>query len=129
MTYKPKHDKYIVSNPYNIPVHDQGSKNNCTAHAVALSLEYQLSNKFKERTLINVDDLWNKQKGLGTATEENGDTLVGPYIIAEKYGVNFQTDSGRKGVFFLNGKIYWSNDIRYALHILRIKLLCAFHKN
>ena len=44
--------EYIVPNPYNIPVHDQGNKNSCTAHAPALMMEYQLSDYFKERTLI-----------------------------------------------------------------------------
>jgi len=104
--YKPKHKKYIIPNPYNIPVHDQGNKNNCTSHAFSSMLEYQLSEMFKERTLIDVDDLWEKQKKFGTATEE-GDRMDGPFIIAEKYGVKFKTDSGKKGIFFLSGRIEW----------------------
>lgn len=115
MIYIPKHQKYRIPNPYNIPVHNQGDKNNCTSHAFALGLEYQLSNRFEERTLINVDDLWRKQKRFGTATEK-GDFQDGPFIIAEKYGVKFKSDSGKKGIFFLNGQIIWSNDIRYFLH-------------
>ncbi|MDO8668866.1 MAG: hypothetical protein Q7K65_01055 [Candidatus Buchananbacteria bacterium] len=112
MDYIPKHQSYIIPNPYNIPVHDQGNKNSCTSHGFALMLEYQLSNKFKERTLIDVNDLWKKQKKYGTATE-NGDYIEGPFIIAEKYGVKFKTDSGKKGIFFLNGKIIWSKNAKY----------------
>ncbi|MFZ3166629.1 MAG: hypothetical protein WA130_03365 [Candidatus Methanoperedens sp.] len=97
---------YEVPNPYNIPVHDQGNKNNCTSHAFSLMMEYRLSEKFKERTLVDVDDLWEKQKKFGTATEE-GDRSDGPFIIAEKYGVKFKTDSGKSGIFFLDGRIIW----------------------
>jgi len=50
-------ESYITPNPYNIPVHDQGNKNNCTSHAFALMLEYKLSEKFKERVIVDVDDL------------------------------------------------------------------------
>lgn len=103
--YIPKHKNgYTISNPYNIPVHDQGNKNNCTSHAYALSLEYKLSNFFKERTLVDVDDLWEKQKKFGKASEICGDTLEGPFLITEKYGVKFKTESGPTGTY-LNGKI------------------------
>ena len=73
----------MVPNPYNIPVHNQRDKNNCTSHAFALMLEYKLSEKFKERVIVDVDDLWEKQKKFGTATEE-GDFLEDPFIIATK---------------------------------------------
>lgn len=104
--YIPKHKSWIIPNPYNIPVHNQGNKNNCTSHAFALLIEYNLSNRLKERALVDVDDLWEKQKKFGTATDE-GDTLEGPWLIAEKYGVIFNTDSGRRGTYFLGGKIEW----------------------
>lgn len=96
-------DDYEVENPYKIPVHDQGDKNNCTSHTFALMMEYHLSEYFKERTLIDVDDLWEKQKRLGTATDR-GDFLEGPFFIATKYGVKFKTDSGKTGRLFLSGK-------------------------
>ncbi|MGB8215949.1 MAG: hypothetical protein WCE94_01500 [Candidatus Methanoperedens sp.] len=111
-------ERYIIPNPYNIPVHDQGNKNNCTSHAFASMIESKLSKKFKERTLVDVDDLWNKQIKFGTATEEGGDSIKGPFIIAEKYGVKFKTDSGKRGIFFLNGRIIWSKNIRYLLHAM-----------
>ncbi len=101
MEYIPKHTKFTLRNPYNIPVHNQGNKNNCTSHSFAAMMEYQLSDKFKERTLVDVDDLWEKQKKFGTAVEELGDTLEGPWIIAEKYGIKFTTESGKQGVYFL----------------------------
>jgi hypothetical protein len=99
--------RYIIPNPYNIPIHDQGNKNNCSSHAFATMIEYLLSKEFKERTLVDVDDLWNKQRKFGTATEE-GDYIKGPFIIAKKYGVKFKTDSGKRGIFFLDGRIIWS---------------------
>jgi hypothetical protein len=102
--YIPKHKRWIVPNPYNIPVHDQGIQNNCTSHAFALQMEYQLSDFFKERVIVDVDELWQKQKKYGTATED-GDSLVGPSLIAEQYGVRFATQSGRKGIYFLGGEI------------------------
>lgn len=95
--------EYTVPNPYNIPVHNQGSKKNCTSHAFALMMEYHLSDHFRERTLVDVDDLWEKQKMYGTATEEEGDCSDGPFMIATKYGVRFKTDSGKTGCFFLTG--------------------------
>ena len=98
---------YEVPNPNNIPVHDQANKNNCTSHAFAAMIEYRLSEKFNERTLVDVDDLWNKQRKFGTATEE-GDSSEGPFIMAKKYGVKFKTDSGKSGIFFLDGRIIWS---------------------
>jgi hypothetical protein len=94
----------MIPNPYNIPVHNQANKNNCTSHAFAAVLEYELSNLFKERVIVDVDDLWEKQKKFGTATEE-GDFTEGSFIIATKYGVKFCTEGGRKGTFFLGGKI------------------------
>ena len=96
-------DSYVIPNPYNIPVHDQGNKNNCTSHALASMMEYHLSDHFKERTLIDVDDLWGKQKEYGTATED-GDNLDGPFVIAIKYGVKFKTDTGKTGTMFLVDK-------------------------
>ena len=95
---------FRVPNPYNLPVHNQGNKNNCTSHAFASVAEDYLSNKLKERVLIDVDDLWEKQKKFGTATEERGDFLDGPIIIARKYGVRFSTKKGRHGTFFLSDK-------------------------
>jgi hypothetical protein len=97
-------DEYIVPNPYNIPVHNQGNKKNCTSHAFAAMLEYRLSEKLKERTLVDVDDLWKKQKKYGTATEKSGDFIGGPFMIATKYGIRFKTDSGKMGTLFLSGK-------------------------
>ncbi|XOB46391.1 MAG: hypothetical protein ACKKMV_02995 [Candidatus Nealsonbacteria bacterium] len=97
-------ESYIIPNPYNIPVHNQGDKNNCTSHAFASMMEYHLSDKLKERAIIDIDDLWEKQKKFGTATEEDGDFLEGPIIIATKYGVRFSAESGRRGTFFLSGK-------------------------
>ena len=94
---------YTVPNPYNIPIHDQKGKNNCTSHAFARVMEHHLSNSFEERTLIDVDDLWEKQKKYGTATEE-GDLRDGVFIIATKYGAKFKTDSGKTGTLFLTGE-------------------------
>jgi len=108
-------ESYIVPNPHNLPVHNQGNKNNCTSHAFASMMEYHLSDKLKERTLIDVDDLWEKQKKFGTATEERGDFLEGPFIIATKYGIRFSTESGRRGTFFLNGKTEKKGGITYFL--------------
>ena len=93
-------DSYTIPNPHNIPVHDQGNKMNCTSHAYASLVEYKLSDYFKERTLVDVDDLWEKQKKFGTASEESGDRLDGPFTIGEEYGIRFKTDSGRKGIYY-----------------------------
>ena len=90
-------------NPYNIPVHNQGNKNSCTSHSFALMMEYKLSDYFKERTLIDVDDLWEKQLKYGTATEQ-GDLPEGVFFIATKYGARFKTDSGKTGTMFLSGE-------------------------
>lgn len=98
-------ESYEVPNSYNLPVHNQGNKNNCTSHAFASMLEYHLSDKLKERTLVDVDDLWEKQKKFGTATEEGGDFLDGPIIIATKYGVRFITESGKRGIVFIGKKV------------------------
>lgn len=103
--------EYTIPNPYNIPVHDQGNKNSCTAHAFALMMEYQLSDYFKERTLVDVDDLWEKQKKFGTASEEKGDLPDGPFKIAAKYGVRFKTDSGKTGAVILSGNRRMENGI------------------
>lgn len=96
-------DEYMVPNPYNLPIHDQRSKKNCTSHAFAAMVEYHLSDYFKEQTLIDVDDLWEKQKKYGTATDE-GDLMDGPYAIATKYGARFKTGSGKTGTMFLTGQ-------------------------
>jgi hypothetical protein len=76
---------YKNLNLYNIPIHDQGNKKNCTSHAFVGMMEYKLSDKFKERVIIDVDNLWEKQKKFGTATEKKGDFLEGSFIIAKKY--------------------------------------------
>lgn len=91
-------DHYEIPNPYKIPVHDQQGLNNCTSHALALCLEYYLSDCLKERVEIDVIDLWNKQLKYGTASEQ-GDTLEDAIFIADKFGVLFKTINGRKGIF------------------------------
>lgn len=90
--------EFRIPNPYDIPIHDQKGKNNCTSHAFATMFEYRLSELFKEQVLIDVDDLWEKQLKYGTATEA-GDTMEGVIYIANKYGMLFKTKSGRKGIF------------------------------
>ena len=92
--------KAFVPNPYNIPVHNQGRKNNCTAHSNASSVELNLSRILKERVVVDVDDLWEKQKKFGTATELGGDTLRDSVIIAALHGVKFETASGKKGISY-----------------------------
>ena len=91
--------KYIIPDTYNIPIHDQGTKNNCTAHALAGMIELTLSRVLKERVIVDVDDLWEKQKKFGTATEKWGDTVSGAVRIAARYGVKFETESGKRGTF------------------------------
>ena len=98
-------ESYKTPNPYNVPIHNQGNRKNCTSHAFASVIEYKLSAKFKERVTVDVDDLWEKQKKFGTATEEKGDSFQNLFIVAAKYGVKFITKSGRKGIFFLGDKI------------------------
>ena len=90
--------RVFIDNPYNIPIHDQKDKNNCSSHAFAAMYEYHLSAYFKERTLVDVDDLWDKQLKYGTATE-HGDTLEDVMKVADEYGVLFTTDSGKTGLF------------------------------
>ena len=110
---------YKVPNPYNLPVHDQGDKNSCTSHAFAAIAERHLSDYFKERTLIDVDDLWEKQKKFGTATEK-GDFLDGPVVIMTKYGARFKTDSGRTGTIFVTGrdkKDGWLTVLDWKVHL------------
>ena len=92
--------KSFVPNPYNVPVHDQGDKNNCTAHANAALIELTLSRMLKERVTVDVNDLWEKQKNFGTAIEDEGDTVRGSAIIAAIHGVKFETESGKKGIFY-----------------------------
>ena len=92
-------EKLFIDNPFNIPIHDQKDKNNCTSYAFSTTLEHYLSDYFRERTLIDVDDLWEKQLKYGTATEEGGDTIEGVMKIADEYGVLFRTDSGKKGLY------------------------------
>lgn len=104
---------YIIPNPYNIPVHDQGNKNNCTSHAFALAIEYQLSNKLGEKVIVDVDDLWEKQRKFGTATDA-GDRIDGPFIIATKYGVRFDTENGRRGTIFFSDKTVKGNGITHC---------------
>jgi hypothetical protein len=91
------------ANPYDLPIHDQGDKNNCTSHAFASMTEDLLSRYFKERTLVDVDDLWEKQLKYGTATKA-GDRLDGPVVIGAKYGIRFKTDSGKTGTLFIVGQ-------------------------
>jgi hypothetical protein len=105
---KPKPSSAEVPNPYNVPIHDQGNKNNCSTHAFASSMEHILSEMFNELTLIDVDDLWEKQKRFGTATEADGDFVDGPMIIAKRFGVKFKTASGRKGTYFFDGRVIWA---------------------
>lgn len=99
--------KCIIPNPYNVPIHNQNEENSCTSHAFAAMMEYLLSDLFHERISVDVDDLWEKQKKFGTATEEDGDYVIGPFKIAEKYGVKFRTESGKRGIYFFDGNIIW----------------------
>lgn len=95
---------YKLPNPYNIPVHDQGGKNNCTSHSIASAIEYQLSAKLEERVLVDVDDLWEKQKRFGSATEETGDFIENALRVASMHGIKFTTTSGKKGTIYPSAK-------------------------
>lgn len=94
---------YMLDDRYDLPIRDQGDKNNCTSHAFAYMIEWHLSNHFEERAINDVNDLWEKQLKYGTATEE-GDLSEGPFIIATNQGVKFRTDSGISGTVFLTGE-------------------------
>ncbi|MBF4696099.1 hypothetical protein [Fusibacter ferrireducens] len=97
-------DEYENPNMKYFKIHDQGSKNNCTSHAIAGMVELQLSEIFQESVTVNVDDLWNKQLRYGTATEEGEKSVEGALVIFEKYGVWFHTESGIIGTYSpLNG--------------------------
>jgi hypothetical protein len=88
-------------------IHNQGSKNSCTAHAFARMFEITLYQKMGVRVYLNADDLWEKQILYGTATEENGDTFEGVATIAEEYGIKFITSEGKTGLFLPSkGLIY-----------------------
>lgn len=98
-------EPFTVPNPYNIQPRIQGNENNCTSLSLAYLIEYQLSNKLKERVVVDVDDLWRKQKTLGTATVD-GDLAEGAFKIAEKYGVRFYTENTRRtGTYFLGSEL------------------------
>ena len=90
-------DEYITPNPYNIPIHDQGNKSNCTSQVIAEGIEYYLSNKFKQLVLVDVDDLWEKQKKYGTAKDGVGDTMEDAVRIAHEYGVIYKKSDGETG--------------------------------
>jgi hypothetical protein len=91
-------EKFIIPNPHNIQVKDQGNTPSCTSHAFATMWEYQLCNHFNESVVIDAQDLWDKQLAHGTATSQ-GDTFVGVAFIADKYGMKFETKSGIQGIF------------------------------
>jgi hypothetical protein len=91
-------ETFIIPNNYDLPIHDQKDKNNCTSHSIAEMFEYKLSEYFKEQTLIDVDDLWEKQLKYGTATQD-GDTMEDAMKTADEYGMLFTTKSGKKGIF------------------------------
>lgn len=114
----------MVPDPYGLldpSLHIQGDKNNCTSHSFALMIEMQISNIFKERTLIDVDDLWEKQKKYGTATEGHGDFMEGPWFIASTRGVRYRTDSGKSGtLLFLNGNWVIIKDKSLIVSMMRI---------
>lgn len=86
---------------------------NCTSHSIALMLEFQLSAYFREKTLVDVDDLWEKQKKFGTASEAYGDYSGGPFIVGSRYGVRFRTESGKTGTIFLPKKGQMENGIKH----------------
>ena len=114
-------DEYTVPDPYGLfdaSNHIQKGENNCTSHTFALMMEFQLSNLFKQRILIDVDDLWEKQKKFGTATRE-GDYIDGPWEIAISHGLKFKTQRGIIGFLYLSrtGKmsISWGRPRRINL--------------
>ena len=86
-------DEYTVPDPYGLldtSNHIQRGENNCTSHSFALMMEFQLSNLFKQRILIDVDDLWGKQKKFGTATREV-DYIHRPWEIYIRHGLKYKT--------------------------------------
>jgi len=88
---------FILPNPHNIPVKNQGNSPSCTSHGLASMFERQLSNHFNELVTIDAKDLWEKQLKYGTATDQ-GDTVIGAFFVADKYGMKFETKSGIKGI-------------------------------
>ena len=110
-------EKCGVSNPYNVPVHDQEEKCNCTSHAFSFALELCLSDFFHELALIDVDDLWENQLNYGTANE-SGDFTSGCIDIIESYGVKFSTKSGLIGRYYPDGYVEWpGEEYMYAMKL------------
>lgn len=66
--YTPKHIR-TDNSKYISYIHNQGNKNNCTAHSFAGLIEVELTEKFGEFVYVDVDDLWEKQKNLGPQTK------------------------------------------------------------
>ena len=92
-------DEFIIPNTYNIPIHDQGNKSNCTSHAIATMIEYRLSNEFKQLVTVDVEDLWEKQKKYGTAKEGIGDSIEDAVKVAQEYGVIYKKSNGETGIY------------------------------
>ncbi len=91
-------DCFETPDPYNIPIHDQGNKNSCVLHALAVCIEEYLSEEFKERTLIDVDDWWDNMLKYGMATTD-GTTVELAMEYISKHGVKYTTDSGKCGIY------------------------------
>ena len=90
-------DSYMVPGWKHFTPHNQGNKSNCTSHAIAACLELMLSGKLQKKVTVDVDDLWEKQKKLGTAKEGIGDYMENALKIASTYGVKFSVEDGGKG--------------------------------
>ena len=90
--------KFILPNPRNIPIKNQGNTSGCPSHGLASTWEYTLSNHFNELVIVDAKDLWEKLLKYGTATKD-GDTFIGAAFVADKYGMKFETKSGIQGIF------------------------------
>lgn len=95
---------YEIPIPKGFKVHNQGNKMNCTSHAITGGIEIQLGNKLGEAIYCDVDDLWEKQKKFGTATEEEGEYMENAWRIAATYGIKFKTFCGKTGTIYPSAK-------------------------
>lgn len=72
----------------------------CTIGGMAMHVELQLTLKLKERVIVDVEDLWEKQKKYGTIIDKVWCPPEEVNMIASKYGIKYKTESGESKTYF-----------------------------
>ena len=112
-SYEPEH-KYTWT-------HNQGDRPTCVLHSWAYIEELKLADIFKQKIMIDVDEIWDRMLSAGLADENGTQIPIAINFINSTYYI-FQTENGIRYWWFGNKvELMWEESVLLEEGVLKIK--------